>query len=51
VRKRDAAPEWLDLTLRYLSAEALNEAPGREIALSRLVDLLFVQTIRHWLVS
>ena len=49
VRKRDAAPEWLDLTLRYLSAEALNEAPGREIALSRLVDLLFVQTIRHWL--
>jgi AraC-like DNA-binding protein len=49
VRKRDATPEWLEHTLRYLAAEALNEAPGREIALSRLVDLLFVQTIRHWL--
>jgi AraC-like DNA-binding protein len=49
VRKRDPSTEWLDATVRYLSAEASNEAPGREIALSRLVDLLFVQTLRHWL--
>jgi AraC-like DNA-binding protein len=49
IRKREGAPEWLELTARYLSAEARSEAPGRELALSRLVDLLFVQTIRHWL--
>jgi AraC-like DNA-binding protein len=42
-------PEWLGLTLRLLAAEARNEAPGRDLALSRLVDLLFVQTLRYWL--
>jgi AraC-like DNA-binding protein len=44
-----SSPEWLGLTVRLLSAEAKNEAPGRDIALARLVDLLFVQTLRHWL--
>jgi len=42
-------PEWLELTMRFLASEARSAAPGREIAMSRLVDLLFVQTIRHWL--
>ena len=49
VKKRGATPEWLELTLRYLSNEAHQDAPGRDIALSRLVDLMFVQTLRHWL--
>ena len=43
------APEWLELTMRFLVAEARSTAPGRQIAMSRLVDLLFIQTIRYWL--
>jgi AraC-like DNA-binding protein len=44
-------PEWLELTVRYLAAETRSTEPGRELAMSRLVDLLFVQTLRHWLVN
>jgi len=40
---------WLDLIVRFLRAETHSETPGRNIALSRLVDLLFVEAIRHWL--
>ena len=43
------APEWLRLTTRLLAAEGRNETPGRSTALSHLVDLLFVLTVRHWL--
>lgn len=43
--------EWLELTVRFLRAEARNATPGRSIALARLVDLLFVETIRHWLAT
>jgi AraC-like DNA-binding protein len=46
---RGGPPEWLALTMRFLAAEARNVAPGRELSMSRLVDLLFIQTIRHWL--
>jgi AraC-like DNA-binding protein len=42
-------PRWLRLTTRLLAAEGRSEAPGRSTALSHLVDLLFVLTIRHWL--
>jgi AraC-like DNA-binding protein len=45
------APEWLELTMRFLVAEARSTAPGREVAMSRLVDLLFIQTIRYWLTA
>jgi AraC-like DNA-binding protein len=44
-------PEWLDLTMRFLASEAHSTAPGRDLAMSRLVDLLFVQAIRHWLAT
>jgi AraC-like DNA-binding protein len=43
--------EWLELTLRFLRSEAHSTAPGRSITLSRLVDLLFVEAIRHWLAT
>lgn len=43
--------EWLDLTVRFLRAEARSTAPGRSIALARLVDLLFVEAIRHWIAT
>jgi AraC family transcriptional regulator, alkane utilization regulator len=46
---RGKPPEWLALTLRFLRAETRSSAPGRDIAMSRLIDLLFVQAIRHWL--
>jgi AraC-like DNA-binding protein len=43
--------EWLDLTVRFLRAEARSATPGRNVALARLVDLLFVEAIRHWLAT
>ena len=43
--------EWLDLIVRFLRAEARSGTPGRSVALARLVDLLFVEAIRHWLAS
>jgi AraC-like DNA-binding protein len=46
---RGQPPPWLELTMRFLTTEVQSAAPGRDITLSRLVDLLFVQTIRYWL--
>ena len=43
--------EWLELIVRFLRAEARSATPGRSVALARLVDLLFVEAIRHWLAS
>ncbi|HET9157006.1 MAG TPA: AraC family transcriptional regulator [Myxococcaceae bacterium] len=43
--------EWLDLTVRFLRSEARSGTPGRSVALARLVDLLFVEAIRHWLTT
>jgi AraC-like DNA-binding protein len=43
--------EWLELTIQFLRAEAHSTAPGSSIAMSRLVDLLFVEAIRHWLAT
>jgi len=43
-----AAP-WLDQTLRLISVESTSEAPGAQIALDRLMDLLFIYTVRAWL--
>ncbi len=41
--------ERLDSTLRALGEEVHRPSPGTEIAVSRLVDLIFVQALRHWL--
>jgi AraC-like DNA-binding protein len=40
---------WLDASLRALAAEVRRPSPGSELALSRLVDLIFVQALRYWL--
>ncbi|MBS2007765.1 MAG: AraC family transcriptional regulator [Cyanobacteria bacterium SZAS TMP-1] len=37
---------WLDTTFRFLAAEMAGERQGSSIVVSRLTDLLFVQTIR-----
>jgi len=43
------SPEWLDSSLRTLVAEVRRPSAGTEIAVSRLVDLIFVQALRYWL--
>ena len=43
--------EWLELIVRFLRVEARSATPGRNVALARLVDLLFVEAIRHWLAT
>jgi AraC-like DNA-binding protein len=43
------ALEWLDLSLRALEAELHQPSPGTELAVSRLVDLIFVHVVRYWL--
>src|SRR5262245_9428 len=45
----ERAPEWLQLTLRLLSAEVREPGIGAEAVVSRLIDLLFVQAVRAWL--
>src|SRR5262245_28329930 len=42
------APEWLQLTLRFLSAEVREPGIGTEAVVSRLTDLIFVQAVRVW---
>ncbi len=42
-------PHWLAVTTGFMLAEASAQTPGRAVMLARLVDLLFVQAVRHWL--
>jgi len=41
--------EWVSGTIRLLAAEARNLRPGGETVLTRLADILVVQSIRAWL--
>lgn len=45
------AGTWLHASLKFLAEEARNPKPGGEIVLTRLTDILVVQTIRSWLES
>lgn len=40
---------WLDTTLTMLGAEALSPRPGSTAVMTRLADILVLQTIRAWL--
>jgi len=42
------ASAWLDTTSRFLVSEARERRPGSAVMISRLIDLLFVQTLRRW---
>jgi AraC-like DNA-binding protein len=42
---------WLDATLTMLGAEALSLRPGSAAVMTRLADILVLQTIRAWLES
>lgn len=45
----DPTVGWLEQSLRFISREARNTEPGAQMAVDRLVDLLFVQALRAWL--
>jgi AraC-like DNA-binding protein len=40
--------EWLRLTAHFMIEETRHHKPGAAIMVSRLLDLLFIQTIREW---
>ena len=44
-----SAGEWLPATLRFLATEAQAMLPGGETVITRLADILVIQTIRSWL--
>lgn len=41
--------EWLQSTLRLMAAEARELRPGGETVVTRLADILVIQTIRAWI--
>ncbi len=47
--EQEGAHAWLDATLTMLGAEALSLRPGSTAVMTRLADILVLQTIRAWL--
>jgi AraC-like DNA-binding protein len=47
--EQERAHAWLDATLTMLGAEALSLRPGSVAVMTRLADILVLQTIRAWL--
>ncbi|MCA0393727.1 MAG: AraC family transcriptional regulator [Proteobacteria bacterium] len=47
----ESPKEWLSVTLAAIRLEAGRPWLGSSVMLSRLVDLLFVWSLRHWLVT
>lgn len=41
--------EWIQSTLRFIAAEAQQLNPGGETVITRLADILVIQTIRAWI--
>lgn len=48
-QERTQEDAWLDATLTMLGAEALSLPPGSAAIMTRLADILVLQTIRIWL--
>jgi AraC-like DNA-binding protein len=48
-RRRSPDMEWVDSTLRFMSAEASQLRPGGEAVITRLADILIIQAIRAWI--
>jgi len=40
--------EWLEVSLRLLVAEVAEPRPGSAVMISRILDLLFIHTLRAW---
>ena len=47
--EQEGTHAWLDATLTMLGAEALSLRPGSVAVMTRLADILVLQTIRAWL--
>ncbi len=47
----DTPRDWLSVTLAAIRLEANNPWLGSSVMQSRLIDLLFVWSLRHWLVT
>ena len=50
-QERKLKDAWLETTLTMLGAEALSLRPGSVAMMTRLADILVLQTIRAWLES
>ena len=40
---------WLHSTIRFIAQEAQQRLPGSETMITRLADILVIQTVRHWI--
>lgn len=47
-RNEDTNAEWMNALVHFLLAEAREPKPGSAIMISRLIDVLVVQTLRVW---
>lgn len=46
---QETAPlNWLEVTLRFLDAEARQPSLGSAKMISSLIELMFIQAVRHW---
>ncbi|WP_345602916.1 AraC family transcriptional regulator [Pseudonocardia adelaidensis] len=45
----DPQDEWMQSTLRLIAAEAASLRPGGEAVITRLSDILVIQTLRSWI--
>lgn len=43
--------EWVSLTISAMQKEVANPSIGSAIMLSRIIDLMFIWAVRHWLAS
>jgi AraC-like DNA-binding protein len=43
--------EWVSLTITAMQQEVANPSIGSAIMLSRIIDLMFIWAVRHWLAS
>ena len=48
VSGRGVDREWLEVSLRLLVAEVAAPRPGSAVMISRILDLLFIHTLRAW---
>lgn len=48
VSGRGADREWLEVSVRLLVAEVAGPQPGSAVMISRILDLLFIHTLRAW---
>lgn len=45
----DPAGEWLESSIRHLLCEATSGGPGRTVLLSKMAEVLFIETLRRYM--